>query len=84
MIYCPREADVLDAIVFAREAGVSADALAGHVAGCPICSDLAAILSGGHWVVSEPAPSGPPTLGGGPGASISRRTGRVEGVWVME
>jgi hypothetical protein len=43
MIDCPREADVLDAIVFARGAGVSADALAGHVAGCPICSDLVEI-----------------------------------------
>jgi len=48
MIDCPREADVLDAIVSARTFGASAAALAAHVAGCSICSDLAQVARALH------------------------------------
>ncbi|HEX7948364.1 MAG TPA: hypothetical protein VF495_27105 [Phenylobacterium sp.] len=46
------------------------------------CSDLTAVLSGIHWIVSYNDPKA--ALGGGVGASVSRQTGRVEGVWVHE
>ncbi len=48
------------------------------------CRRLNATLSGEHWVVQRPMPKGPPTIGGGFGASVASKSGRVEGVWVME
>ena len=45
---CSREADVLEAIAFGRLSDATEPELAAHVAGCPVCRDLADVARALH------------------------------------
>jgi hypothetical protein len=44
IVECPREQDVIDALVSERWPGRVAEDLRGHVAGCGICGDVVAVM----------------------------------------
>jgi len=48
MIECPREADVFEAVAFGRWPAHTSAELQAHVAGCPVCRDVADVAPALH------------------------------------
>jgi hypothetical protein len=48
MIECPREAELFEAIAFGRWPAHTSAELQAHVAGCPVCRDVAAVAPALH------------------------------------